>query len=82
MLDDVTESIYEFVMDQLQQSKGQWPRVAKGAGVPKRTLEKIARREIADPGVSHIEALAAYFRAGKHGRHRGGAGLHAHTRGE
>lgn len=57
----MTESIYQFVMDQLQQHKGRWPAVARGSGVPKRTLEKIARREIADPGVSHIEALATYF---------------------
>ena len=49
-------------MEQLQQSKGRWPEVARGARVSKRTVEKIARGEIADPGVSHIEALAAYFR--------------------
>lgn len=30
--------------------------------MPKRTIEKIARREIEDPGVSHIEKLAVYFR--------------------
>lgn len=58
----VTESIYQFVMDQLQEHKGRWPQVSEGSGVPKRTLEKIARREIVDPGVSHIEALAKYFR--------------------
>lgn len=70
MLNDVTESMYAFVMDQLQQSKGRWPEVAKGAGVPKRTLEKIARREIVDPGISHIEALAQYFRGESLGQHR------------
>lgn len=53
-------------MDQLQQSKGRWREVAKGAGVSKRTVEKIARREIVDPGVSHIEALAAYFNSKRH----------------
>lgn len=58
----MTESIYQYVLDQLQQSKGDWRTVARGAGVPKRTLEKIARQEIKDPGISHIEALAAYFR--------------------
>ena len=50
-------------MDQLQRSKGRWRQVAQGAGVSRRTIEKIARREIEDPGVSHIEALAAYFKS-------------------
>jgi transcriptional regulator with XRE-family HTH domain len=56
-------SLYAFVMSELQRRKGQWPAVAAGSGVSRRTLEKIARREIADPGVSHVEKLAAYFRA-------------------
>ena len=56
------DSIYAYVMAQLEASKGKWPAVAEGSGVSPRTLEKIARREIADPGVSHIEKLASYFR--------------------
>lgn len=56
------DSIYEFVMAELEASKGNWPAVAKGSGVSPRTLEKIARKEIVDPGVSHIEKLAGYFR--------------------
>jgi transcriptional regulator with XRE-family HTH domain len=58
----MTESIYEFVLTQLQEYKGRWTAVAEGSGVSKRTIEKIASREIADPGVSHIEKLATYFR--------------------
>lgn len=49
-------------MAELEASKGNWPAVAKGSGVSPRTLEKIARKEIVDPGVSHIEKLAGYFR--------------------
>lgn len=56
------ESIYEYVMAQLQASKGHWPEVAEGSGVSKRTIEKIARKEVQDPGVSIVEKLAAYFR--------------------
>jgi transcriptional regulator with XRE-family HTH domain len=56
------ESIYEFVMAKLQATKGKWREVADGSGVSARTIEKIARKEIADPGVSHIEKLANYFR--------------------
>jgi transcriptional regulator with XRE-family HTH domain len=58
----MTESIYEFVLSQLKQHKGRWSDVADGSGVSKRTIEKIASREIADPGVSHIEKLAKFFR--------------------
>lgn len=49
-------------MGHLEASKGGWPTVADGSGVSLRTLEKIARKEIVDPGVSHIEKLAIYFR--------------------
>jgi transcriptional regulator with XRE-family HTH domain len=56
------ESIYEYVMAELERSKGRWPAVAEGSGVSRRTIEKIARREIVDPGISHIEKLANYFR--------------------
>jgi hypothetical protein len=55
------ESMHEFVLEQLQRTKGHWPKVAEGSGVPARTLEKIARREIPNPGISHIERLARYF---------------------
>lgn len=57
------QPIYDFVLERLQSSKGAWTAVADGAGMSKRTLEKIARREIADPGVSHIQRLADYFRS-------------------
>lgn len=56
------QSMYEFVMDRLEETKGHWPTVAEGSGVSVRTVEKIARGEIKDPGVSHIEKLAGYFR--------------------
>lgn len=56
------ESLYEYVLDQLEAAKGRWQEVADGSGVSKRTIEKIARKEIQDPGVSHIEALAKHFR--------------------
>ena len=54
-------SIYAYVMVQLQAHKGRWPNVAERSGVSRRTIEKIARGEIKDPGVSHIEKLAQFF---------------------
>jgi transcriptional regulator with XRE-family HTH domain len=58
----MTDSIYEYVLEQLQAVKGTWPVVAEETGMSQRTIEKIARREVKDPGVSHIEKLAGYFR--------------------
>jgi hypothetical protein len=55
-------SLYEFVLQQLEQAKGKWPSVASGSGVPKRTIEKIARQETKNPGIKHVEKLAEYFR--------------------
>jgi hypothetical protein len=55
------ESIHEYVIEQLQATKGTWPAVAKGSRVPLRSLEKIARREIENPGVQTVEKLARYF---------------------
>lgn len=54
-------SMYDFVMAQLQERKGSWPAVSRGSGVSIKTLSKIARREIKDPGVSHIQALHDFF---------------------
>lgn len=56
-------NMHDYVLAQLQATKGTWPQVAAASGVPKRTIEKIARREIDDPGVSHIQKLSDYFRA-------------------
>lgn len=56
------DSIYQYVLDELQAVKGTWPTVAEESGIPLRSLEKIARREFKNPGVMQIEILARYFR--------------------
>lgn len=56
------QSLYEYVLSGLESTKGHWSDVAEESGVSKRTIEKIYRREIQDPGVSHIEKLASCFR--------------------
>lgn len=58
----MTDSIYQYVLDNLQAFKGEWPSVAAATGISRRTIEKIARQEVKDPGVSYIETLAVYFR--------------------
>lgn len=54
--------IYEYVLKNLEAHKGRWPVVARGSGVSKRTIEKIASRITKNPGVRQIEALAVYFK--------------------
>ena len=56
------ESIYDFVMGQLQASKGSWPAVAERTGMSIRTIGKIARREIKNPRIDKIQILADHFR--------------------
>lgn len=57
------QPIFEYVLAGLERTKGRWPAVAEASGVPYKTLTKIAQREIIDPGVSHVQKLADYFRA-------------------
>lgn len=70
VLQSMPESIYAFVLEELESAKGYWTQVAKATRMSKRTIEKIARREVKDPGVSHIEKLAAYFRSSASSRTR------------
>lgn len=58
-------NLYDFVMAELQKTKGTWPDVATGSGVSKRTLEKIARKEIPNPGVHTVQKLKDYFTSAK-----------------
>lgn len=59
------QTIYEYVMQQLANSKGRWPDVAEGSGMSKRTIEKIARKEVKNPGVFAIQKLHDYFKSKK-----------------
>jgi transcriptional regulator with XRE-family HTH domain len=58
----MSQSMHAFVLESLRSAKGTWPAVAEKTGISKRTIEKIASGEIENPGVSHIEKLANYFR--------------------
>ena len=56
-------SLHDYVVEKLTAGTFTYQEVADGCDMSRRTVEKIARREIADPGVSSIERLAAFFRA-------------------
>ncbi len=53
--------IYDFVMERLTNTPLTYQEVGHGSTVSKRTVEKIARREILDPGVSHCQNIAGFF---------------------
>lgn len=55
------ESIYQYVLDELEERRGEWKEIARDTGISYRTIQKIARQIVADPGVSRIETLAKYF---------------------
>ncbi len=58
----MSESVYQYVLDELQAWKGRWRLVSEQTGISKRTIEKIATGESQNPGVRTIEDLATFFR--------------------
>lgn len=52
-----------FVLGQFEETRLTYQEVAEGAGISKRTVEKIARREIESPAVPLIGRLANFFRS-------------------
>ena len=54
--------LYEFVMECFERSDYTYQEIADGSGVSRRTVEKIARREIEDPGVSNVQKISDFFR--------------------
>lgn len=56
------ESTHQYVVEQLQAVKGQWPTVSDKTGVSLRTIEKIANRKKPPKAVTNLEKLTTYFR--------------------
>lgn len=59
------QSTHEFVVQNLQKTKGEWPEVARLSGVPYRTLKKIGSGKTPYPRIDTVEALERYFRSRK-----------------
>lgn len=60
-MDRRAEPLFDFVKRNLAATRGRWPDVAEGSGVPISTLRKIAQGQIADPAVTKVQAIADYF---------------------
>lgn len=50
--------LLQSVLEELQARKGQWPALARQAGVDYSWLTKLAQGRIRDPGVVKIQRLA------------------------
>lgn len=60
----MSDSIYQFVLARLDalHPRDRWEIVARDTKMSLSTIRKIARQEVKNPGVKHIEKLAKYFR--------------------
>jgi len=58
----MSEKLLDYVLKQLQTSKGSWPSVAKNTDLDYSWLTKLAQGKIDDPSVRKIQRLADYFR--------------------
>ena len=56
-------SLLDKVITELEKRKGQWPEIARGSGVPYKTLQKVGYRVVKDPGISIVEKLDRWLRA-------------------
>jgi hypothetical protein len=59
----IQEPMLDTVLRRLEESKGDWPKVAEESGVPYQTITKIGGRFVADPRHSTVQALFDYFTA-------------------
>ena len=58
----MSESVHQYVVEQLQAAKGRWPEIADKSGVSIRTIQKIAGRKHPPKPVENLETLATLFR--------------------
>lgn len=56
------QDLHQYVLSELDAAKGRWPEISAETGVPYQTMTKIAQRRIRNPGISHIQNLADYFK--------------------
>lgn len=54
--------LYSAVLAQLDKTRGDWPSVSRGSGVPLPTVRKIGQRVATNPRICTIEQLAAFFK--------------------
>lgn len=57
------DSDLEFVQQELDRAKGQWPNVAEGTNLHYNTIVRIGNKRAKNPGNRTIQKLVAYFKS-------------------
>ena len=57
------ENLLDYVIKNLKDSTGTWPKISTDTGIPYHTLIKIATKKIKDPGFSKVNTLQKYFKS-------------------
>jgi hypothetical protein len=57
--------IYDYIMQQFDRTALTYKQIACGSKVPERTVQKIARKEINDPGVKSAQKIYDFFKKGQ-----------------
>jgi hypothetical protein len=57
------DAMLDYVKEQLEAHRGEWPVISVGAGVPYFTITNIVQGKVLDPRISTVQALYDYFRA-------------------
>jgi len=56
------EPILKFLQRRLNESKGDWPKIAETTGVPYGTVVNIAQGKSTNPTLSSVQPLIDYYR--------------------
>jgi transcriptional regulator with XRE-family HTH domain len=56
-------NMHEFVITRLTEWRYRRPEIARETGISLRTIEKIARQEVKNPGIKHMQTLHDFFQA-------------------
>lgn len=55
-------SLLDFVLQGLEEHRGQWPEIARVTNIPYSAICKLAQKQHDNPRLDKLEKLAMYFR--------------------
>lgn len=55
--------MHQFVITKLREWRYRRPEIAAETGISLRTIEKIAREEVKNPGIRHVQTLHDFFQS-------------------
>lgn len=57
------QPILDYVKDQLEHRRGEWPQISKDTGVPYFTITNIVQGKVEDPRISTVQKLYDHLRS-------------------